>query len=109
VTVSVLVQSDYTSAASGMKFLQGAPVFVVAVRSEGDYGKTAERELAEKRRDYFRAGTRVVWDVDLLSAAVVRVYRAADPETPVVYRRGEMADAEPALPAWRTAVDELFA
>ena len=41
------------------KFLQGAPVFAVEVRSEGDYGPAAERELAAKRRDYFAAGTLV--------------------------------------------------
>jgi Uma2 family endonuclease len=49
-----------------MKFFEGAPVFAVEVRSEGDYGPAAERELAEKRADYFAAGTLAVWDVDLL-------------------------------------------
>ncbi len=64
-----------------MKFFQGAPVFAVEVRSEGDYGPRAEREMAAKRADYFAAGTLVVWDVDLLSENVVRVYRANDPAT----------------------------
>ncbi|HKU77223.1 MAG TPA: Uma2 family endonuclease, partial [Pyrinomonadaceae bacterium] len=54
-------------AGSGMKFYQGAPVFAVEVRSEGDYGPRAERRMAQKRADYFAAGTLVVWDVDLLS------------------------------------------
>ena len=40
-----------------MKFFQGAPVFAVEVRSEGDYGPRAEREMAAKRADYFAAGT----------------------------------------------------
>jgi len=31
------------------KFLEGAPLFAVEIRSEGDYGPTAERGLAEKR------------------------------------------------------------
>ena len=57
-----------------------APVFAVEVRSEGDYGPAAEREMAAKRADYFAAGTKVVWDVDLLSDDVVRVYRADSPE-----------------------------
>ena len=35
------------------KFLQGAPIFAVEVRSEDDYGPAAEREMAAKRRDYF--------------------------------------------------------
>jgi Uma2 family endonuclease len=65
--------------------------------------------MARKRADYFAAGTLVVWDVDLLSEAPVRAYRASDPENPTLYRRGEFADAEPALPGWRMSVDDLFA
>jgi Uma2 family endonuclease len=93
---------------TGMKFLEGAPIFAAEVRSEGDYGEYAEREMRAKRADYFQAGTQVVWDVDLLGEDVVRAYRAADPERPTVYRRGEVAEAEPALPGWRMAVDALF-
>ena len=46
--------------------------------------------------------------MDLLSDDVVRVYRAESPEQPVIYRRGETAEAEPAVPGWKFAVDELF-
>ncbi len=99
----------HTGQRTGMKFLEGAPIFAVEVRSEGDYGSQAEQEIAAKRADYFAAGTLVVWDVDLLSEDVVRVYRANDPETPTVYRRGELAEAEPAVPEWCIAVDDLFA
>ena len=99
----------YTGSPAGMKFFEGAPVFAVEVRSEGDYGPQAERELAAKRQDYFADGTLVVWDVDLLSAEVVKVYRASDSEHPTVYRRGEVAEAEPAVPGWRMPVDDLFA
>jgi Uma2 family endonuclease len=91
-----------------MKFFEGAPTFAVEVRSEGDYGPAAERAMARKRADYFAAGTLVVWDVDVLSEDVVRVYRASAPETSAPYRRGELADAEPAVPGWRMAVDDLF-
>ena len=45
-----------------MKFLEGAPVFAVEVRSENDYGAAAEREMA------------------------------------AIYRRGDTAEAEPAVP-----------
>jgi hypothetical protein len=48
-----------------------------------------------------------VWDVDLVGENVVRVFRSTTPE-PVIFRRGEIADAEPALPGWRMRVDELF-
>ena len=91
-----------------MKFFEGAPVFAAEVRSEGDYGPSAERGMADKRADYFAAGTLVVWDVDLLSEAVIRVYRATDPNTPKIYRRGEIAEAEPAVPGWTMPVDDLF-
>lgn len=72
----------HTGRPTGMKFLEGASVFAV--------------------------GTRVVWDVDLLSEDVVRAYRATDPNHPTVYRRGEAAEAEPAVPGWRMPVDDLF-
>ena len=98
----------YVGPSSGMKFLQGAPVFAVEVRSEGDYGPRAERRMAEKRTDYFAAGTLVVWDVDLLSDDVVRVYRASNPETATIYHRGDIAEAEPAVAGWTMAVDDLF-
>ena len=91
-----------------MRFLEGAPAFAVEVRSEGDYGPAAEAVLAAKRADYFEAGTAVVWDVDPL-AELVRKYQAASPEQPTVFRRGEVADAEPAVEGWRLAVDRIFA
>jgi Uma2 family endonuclease len=91
-----------------MDFLQGAPIFAVEVRSKYDYGPAAEHTMQEKRDDYFACGTLVVWDVDLLSEDVVKVYRASDPNNPTIYRRGDIAEAEPAVPGWRMAVDDLF-
>ncbi len=99
----------YTGPPTGGKFMEGAPVFAAEVRSEGDYGQRMERKMAAKRADYFAAGTLVVWDVDVLKEEVVRVYRADDPASPKVYRRGEAAEAEPAVPGWTMAVDDLFA
>jgi Uma2 family endonuclease len=99
----------YTGPVRGLEFLEGAPVFAAEVRSKGDYGPQAEEAMAAKRADYFAAGTQVVWDVDLLADDVVRVYRAASPSRPAAaYRRGQQADAEPAVPGWRMAVDDLF-
>jgi Uma2 family endonuclease len=98
----------YTGKPTGGKFLKGAPIFAVEIRSEGDYGPAAEQALAEKRADYFAAGTLAVWDVDVLREEVIRVYRASDPEHPTVYRQGEVAEAEPAVPGWSMPVDDLF-
>ncbi len=92
----------------GMKFFDGAPVFAVEVRSEGDYGPRAEVNMARKRADYFAAGTIVVWDVDLLSVDVVRVFRSSESEKPTIYRRGDIAEADPAVPGWSIRVDDLF-
>jgi hypothetical protein len=66
------------------KFLQGAPILAVGVRSEDDYGPAAEREMAAKSRDYFAAGTHVVWDADVLGSEVVSAYRATDSSNPRV-------------------------
>ncbi|HST23476.1 MAG TPA: Uma2 family endonuclease [Blastocatellia bacterium] len=98
----------YVGPRTGGNFLEGAPVFAVEVRSESDYGPKAEQAMARKRRDYFAAGTKVVWDVDVLKGEVIRVYRFDNPETPQVFGRGQMADAEPAVPEWAITVDDLF-
>jgi Uma2 family endonuclease len=90
------------------KFMEGAPIFAAEVRSDEDFGPAAERAMADKRADYFAAGTLVVWDVDVLKDQVVRVYRAPEPASPTVYRRGDRAEAEPAVPGWSMAVDDLF-
>ena len=103
----------YTGAPAGMKFLPTTPVFVAEVRSEGDYGAAMEAELEAKRADYFACETEVVWDVDLLAdtdAPVVRKYtKAGGAQSPVaVYKRGEVADAEPAVPGFTMPADDLF-
>ena len=98
----------YVGPRSGGRFLEGAPVFAVEVRSQEDYGKRAEATMAAKRGEYFEAGTQVVWDVDVLRGELIQVFRATDPENPTVFRRGEIAGAEPAVPGFRMPVDEIF-
>ncbi len=113
----------YTGQPTGGKFLNGAPVFAAEVRSENDYGNAAEEEIADKRADYFAAGTLVVWDVEVLKGSpeetpatslsklkqrVVRVYRASNPKQPQVYCQGEVAEAGPAVPSWSMPVNALF-
>jgi Uma2 family endonuclease len=93
---------------SGGQFPTCAPVFAVEVQSENDYGPEAERKMAEKRADYFAAGTLVVWDVDVLRRQEIRAYRADRPNEPEVFRRGERAHAEPAVPGWSMRVDEIL-
>jgi Uma2 family endonuclease len=100
--------SFYIGPRMGGKFLEGAPIFAVEVRSEGEYSRRAEREMAAKRADYFAAEALVVWDADVLRDEVVRKFTADNPDQPTVFSRGELADAEPALPDWTMAVDDLF-
>lgn len=90
-----------------MRFIEGPPTFGVEVRSENDYGGAAEEAMAEKRVDYFTAGTKVVWDVDPVDECI-HVYRITDPQNCTTYRRGQIAEAEPAVPGWRVAVDWIF-
>lgn len=86
---------------AGMKFPVSAPLFAVEI-------ETGEEDLKAKRLDYFAAGTLVVWDVDLENEEVVRFYSAQNPTTPQIFRRGETANAEPALPGWTFEVNRLF-
>lgn len=90
-----------------MRFIHAAPTFAVEVRSESDYRPGADEQMAAKRADYFAAGTLAVWDVDTLNE-MVYCYRASDPENAVVCQRGAIADAEPAVPGWKLAVNDLF-
>jgi Uma2 family endonuclease len=91
-----------------MRFIEGPPTLAVEVRSENDYGDAAAADMAAKRVDYFAAGTLVVWDVDP-QAETVAVYRATAPTQAVLYHRGDIGEAEPAVPGWRIALDEVFA
>jgi Uma2 family endonuclease len=94
--------------ANDMQFLNGPPVFAVEVRSENNYGAAAELAMATKRADYFEAGTLVVWDVDPIANQIFK-YRFDAPDQPEVFVRGQLADAEPAVPGWAMAVDTIFA
>lgn len=97
----------WTGAPLTPKFLDGAPICAVEVRSEDDYGPAAERAMAVKRADYFAAGTLVVWDVDL-QMQLVLVYRSTNPTSATTYIRGAHAEAEPAVPGWSMPVDDVF-
>jgi Uma2 family endonuclease len=90
-----------------MRFIEGVPPFAVEVRSEGDYGFAAEEEMAAKRADYFEAGSLVIWDVDPV-AETICIYRKSSAVRPEVLRRGDVADAEPAVADWRVPVDRVF-
>lgn len=91
-----------------MDLPEGAPLFAVEMWDIGDCSCCMEDEFAAKRRDYFATGTEVLWDVDIRREDVVRVFRKSTPDSPTIYRRGEVAEAEPALPGWRMPVDKLF-
>ena len=98
---------DGPMSADKMRFVIGAPNFAVEVRSENDYGPAAEQKIAAKRADYFESGTKVVWDIDPISQQIL-AYRADLPAQPVIFSRGQVADAEPAVPGWRIEVDRVF-
>jgi Uma2 family endonuclease len=91
-----------------MDAISGAPIFAIQVRSKGDYGKAAELEITAKRADDFEAETEFVWDVDF-KASVVRSYLKEKPDQPILFGSGQDAEASPALPGWRLAVDSIFA
>lgn len=99
---------DGSLPADDMDFVGGPPTFAAVVRSKTDYGNAAEAAMAAKRADYFQAGTSVVWDVDP-RAERVHSHRADTPGQPVIFQKGEMADAEPAVPGWRMSADDIFA
>ncbi len=90
------------------KFVDGAPIFAVEVRSEHDYGPAAERKMSQKRADYFAAGTLVVWDVDVLHGYTIRSYRHVQPESPQVFTQDQIATVELALSGFEFPVANLI-
>ena len=90
-----------------MDFIPGPPTFAVEVRSKSNYGDPAERAILAKLRDYFEAGTLVVWDVDPVDD-LIHSHRHDAPDHPETFRPGDLAHAEPAVPGWRVEVDELL-
>jgi len=92
-----------------MRFIVGAPIFAIEVRSEDDYGPTAERDMASKRADYFEAGTQIVWDVDPVARTIASYRPAMGPTVKAqFYSAGESATAEPELPGWSIALNDVF-
>lgn len=75
---------------------------LVLIPPNGDLPGTAGGEIAVSLQQH------VVWDVNLLSEDVVRVYRSDNPDTPTIYHRGENAEAKPAVPDWSMPMDNLF-
>jgi Uma2 family endonuclease len=100
--------SLYNGPDTGWKFPIGGPIFAAEIRNSWEHGPAIDAAYAAKRADYFATGTLVVWDVDLQSEDVVKVYRASDLDSFTIYRRGDMAEAESAVPGWILPVDELF-
>lgn len=98
----------YTGSCVTEDFLDGAPIFAVEVRGKTDYGDKADQKILEKILDYFASGTLVVWDVDVIRSETIKVYRSTEPLNPTLYGRGQLAEAEPALPDWSFPVDSLF-
>lgn len=88
--------------------IEGPPTFAVEVRNDDDYGPVAESKLADKRAEYFEAGTEVVWDVDP-EAKIVSKYVPTLLDRPTNFAIGTVADAEPAVPGWRMVVADIFA
>lgn len=66
-----------------------------------------DADYAAKRADYFAAGTQVVWDVNPRTRTIAK-FVSPSPDTATIFHTGDMADAEPVLPGWRVAVDDLF-
>ena len=85
--------------------IEGSPDFAVEIRKFSGHEWDTEVAMAEKRADYFEAGTLAVWDVDPLAETIA----LHTPDSEHIFRPGDIAHAEPALPGWTLDVSALFA
>ena len=74
----------------------------VEVLSEGN----TRAEMDRKRGEYFRAGVRVVWEIDP-RRRTLRVYEAADRYTDLT--EADTLAGDPVLPGFRFPLSDLFA
>ena len=86
-----------TSAIAGF-----APDLAVEVLSRSN----TKTEMARKRREYFKAGVRLVWEVDP-RARTVAVYEA--PEGAILLEVGQTLDGGEVLPGFALPLADLFA
>ena len=83
------------------RFLEGIPVLVAEILSASDN----HEEVSEKTTSYLDAGVKLAWVVDPRFRTVT-VYRAdAEPE---LFNVTQTITAEPHLPGFRVAVQEIF-
>ncbi len=45
---------------------------------------------------------------NILGRDIIKSYHSSDPHTPIVFRRGDLADAGDAVPGWSMPVDDLL-
>lgn len=79
-----------------------APDLAIEVLSKSN----TRKEMARKRREYFKAGVRLVWEVDP-KARTVAVYES--PEGPIVLEVGQTLDGGQVLPGFALPLADLFA
>ena len=79
-----------------------APDLAVEVLSESN----TRREMAQKLRDYFDSGTRLVWFVDLRTRTVAVYHKAGEPTR--VLTETDALDGEDVLPGFALPVAEVF-
>jgi Uma2 family endonuclease len=82
--------------------LEFAPDLAVEILGKGN----TRREMERKLRDYFAAGTRLVWYIDR-KQRTVRVYTR--PDRPAVLREDQSLDGGDVLPGFVLPLRELFA
>jgi Uma2 family endonuclease len=85
-----------------VQILQEPPDLAVEILSPTN----TRKEMARKRREYFAAGTQLVWEVDPLDR-VVRVY--GSPEDYVEFTEEQTLDVAKVLPGFKLKIKDWFA
>lgn len=84
-----------------ISILPGAPDLAVEVLSPSN----TRGEMARKRREYFAAGSQLVWEADAKSRTVC-VYTA--PERCTTLSEGDLLEAGKLLPGWSLSIEKWF-
>ena len=101
-TFSPDVSFAVTRPKNPMDFIPGAPIFAAEMRGPDELTAQADVAFAEKRNDYFAAGTKVVWDVDPWNADREVVFRDKPGGTDRLPARDDCGRRSPPCPAGKS-------
>jgi Uma2 family endonuclease len=101
IDVALATAQQIAASPENARFVEGAPLLAVEILSPSDMIE----DIQEKKDEYLKNGTEVVWIVDPFQQTVTLFRPEAEP---VLFSRSQTLSGEPELPGFTVSVADLF-